>query len=306
MGGEQGMTPTGRGLPRSFAVLGSPVAHSLSPVMHRAAHAALGVADARYEAIDVPAGTLAEALARGAGRRLAGASVTMPLKREAFDLAVEHDAISAELGIANTLLRRPDGTWRAENHDVHGIARSLRDHGAERIGTAAVIGSGATALSAVTALSGLGAREIALTARSPEKLAPLVAAARAAGADARVVPWERALEVLAADVVVSALALPGARRIAESMAAAPSDAPRPRLLLDVLYDPWPAPVAAAAALRGTEVASGLEMLAHQAARQVESMLGVPVAPVAAMLRAAEEALAARAGSAPHVTGPERG
>lgn len=291
MGAEQGLRAGARRPQREFIVVGTPIAHSMSPVMHRAAYEALGIDDAVYGRAEVHEGEL-EAFLAGPGSGLQGLSVTMPLKREAFELAVDADDVSHGLGISNTLIRRPDGSWRAENHDVDGIARSLHDHGVDRIDRAAIIGSGATALSAVAALTGMGAREIVLTARSTERLEPVVAAAEVRGARCTVSDWTDRLTALAEDVVVSALAIEGADDLAAEVRATPA-APVPRVMLDVLYDPWPAPLAAAVQERGTEVASGLRMLAHQAARQVESMLGVPSAPAELMLAAARAHLAAR-------------
>jgi shikimate dehydrogenase len=294
MGRRQGVSAEQEGL-RRFAVIGSPVEHSLSPVLHGAAYRALGVADARYERHEVAAGRLEDFLARGTGRELQGLSVTMPCKPEAFALADEHDAVSRQLGVANTLLRREGGGWRAENHDVHGIAASLRDHGADEITTGAVLGSGATALSALAALLSLGARTVLLSARSPEKLEPLSELAAGAGAETLVIPWDRHHETLGADAVVSALAVAGARDVAARWSArGEGSLPRPGVLLDVLYDPWPAPVAAVVQRAGGEVADGLEMLAHQADMQVRSMLRVPSAPVAVMLGAARSELSRRA------------
>lgn len=275
---------------RRFAVVGSPVAHSLSPVLHRTAYRELGIEDAEYVRHDVPDGALERFLTEGPGRELDGLSVTMPGKPEAFALAARHDATSLELRIANTLVREEDGSWRAENHDVHGIVAALRDHGANAPSTGAVLGSGATALSALAALADLGVSTVLLTARSPEKLAPLHTLAAARGITTRTVPWEAHHEVLDVEVAVSALAVQGARAVAAQWEQR-GQIPVPGLLLDVLYDPWPAPVAAVVAARGGEVADGLEMLAHQADMQVRSMLSVPSAPVAAMLRAAREELA---------------
>ncbi|GAB2549107.1 shikimate dehydrogenase [Brachybacterium huguangmaarense] len=287
---RRGAVPTGAP-PRRFAVVGSPIAHSLSPAMHARAYRALGVEDASYRAIEVGEGGLARFLAGPEGRALTGLSVTMPLKREAFALADRHDAVSAALGVANTLVR--DGPeWRAENHDVAGIVETVRALDAGALRTGSVIGSGATALSALAALSGLGVRDAVLTARRPEALAPLLDLAAAEGIACRVGPWDTRLAALDVDVSVCALALPGARDLAAHLAEHPG-APVPRVLMDVLYEPWPAPVAAVAGQRGSLVGDGLSMLAHQAARQVESMLGVPEAPVALMLEAARAELAAR-------------
>ncbi|WP_422114539.1 shikimate dehydrogenase [Brachybacterium sp. UNK5269] len=283
MGAVEGMTP------RRFAVIGSPVAHSLSPVLHRTAYEVLGIADAVYDRHDVPAGQLRAFLTEGPGRELDGLSVTMPGKPEAFALAAEADATSQALGVSNTLIRRPDGRWRAENHDVHGIAAALGDHGAGSPRTGAVLGSGATALSAVAALISLGVTDLLLTARSPHKLAPLQELAGGAGLAVRLVPWEHRHRLLETEVLVSALAAEGARAVAGQWRALPH-LPAPGVLLDVLYDPWPAPIAAVVAAAGGEVADGLEMLAHQADRQLRSMLGIAAAPVPQMLAAARAAL----------------
>lgn len=275
-----------------FGVIGSPVQHSLSPVLHRTAYEVLGLDGPTYERFDVPAGRLVAFLADGPGRSLSGASVTMPGKPEAFALAAETDATSRALSISNTLIRRGNGTWRAENHDVYGIVAALRDHGAGGLRTGAVLGSGATATSAVAALLDLGVQEILLSARSPHKLAPLTALAAAGRVHVRQVPWASSHLLLDAQVVISALAIEGAQAVAQEWAGR-SSLTAPELFLDVLYEPWPAPLAAVVADLGGEVVDGLEMLAHQADQQIRSMLGVPSAPVPAMLAAARSELAAR-------------
>lgn len=278
---------------RLFGVIGSPIQHSLSPLLHRTAYRELGIEDAVYERYEVPAGELAGFLTEGQGRELCGASITMPGKPEAFALAVSHDETSARLGIANTLLRLPDGGFRAENHDVHGISAALRAHGTTRVTVGGVLGSGATALSAAAALLDLGARCLLLSARSPEKLAGVHTLAQAAGAEARVIAWQHAREVLEADVVVSALALPGAESLTSAWSRDDTIGVPP-VMLDVLYEPWPAPLAALLGQRGCRVVSGLEMLLHQADMQIRSMVGVPHAPLDAMREAVVEELSRRA------------
>lgn len=285
-------TPSPTGTARRFAVIGSPITHSLSPVLHEAAYRGLGIHDASYERFEVSAGQLETFLRDGPGHELQGMSVTMPGKPEAFALAAETDELSARLGVSNTLIRRADGRWRGENHDVHGIAASLRDHGAQTPAAGAVLGSGATALSAVAALIDLGAGQIQLSARSPHKLAPLQELAETAGVTTRLVDWDSCWQLLSADVLVSALATDGAEHLAGQWAHR-SDLPRPAVFLDVLYDPWPAPLARVVSALDGEVADGLEMLAHQADMQVRSMLGVDAAPVAGMLSAARQAVADR-------------
>lgn len=276
---------------RRFGVIGSPIQHSLSPLLHRTAYRELGIEDATYERFEVPAGELARFLTEGPGRELSGASITMPGKAEAFALATTHDDTAARLGIANTVLRGPNGGFRAENHDVHGISEALRAGGASRVSVGGVLGSGATALSAAAALLDLGAECLQLSARSPEKLTRVQALAQQAGAEVRLIPWERSSDVLASDAVVSALAQPGAEFLATTWSRS-EDVPVPSIMLDVLYEPWPAPVAALLEERGSRVVSGLEMLLHQADMQLRSMLGVP-APLGPMRQVALAELARR-------------
>jgi shikimate dehydrogenase len=279
---------------RRFAVVGSPIAHSLSPTLHTAAYRALGIEDARYDRFDVPSGQLRDFLTAGEGARLQGLSVTMPGKAEAHGLASSRDTTARMLGIANTLVRDPSGGWRAENHDVHGIVAALADHDLSACRTVGILGSGATAVSALAAASRLGASEVLLTARSPEKLEPLRALARDLGMVSREVPFARSREVLGADAAISALAIDGARRVAEDWSRQGVESV-PRVFLDALYDPWPAPLAAVVAAHEGDVASGLEMLVHQADMQVRSMLGIPGAPLAAMREAARSTLSSREG-----------
>ncbi|MCS6710702.1 shikimate dehydrogenase [Brachybacterium sp. EF45031] len=285
------------------AVVGDPIAHSLSPVMHRAAYRQLGV-EGRYDALRVPAGALAEALAPGGpGAELTGVSVTMPLKAEALALAAEADELSRRLGVANTLLRpAPGEPWRAENHDVAGIVTALTEGGVTTPRSALLWGSGATAHSAVAALLELGVTQLWVGARSPERAAEVIAGAQRDGVDARGVPWSAPLPPGEVDVVVSALAAPGAQALLGILDGVPGGwlLPAP-VLFDVLYHPWPTPLAAHAAHQGVQVISGLEMLLHQAGRQVERMTGHGPAPLTAMRAAALAELQARAGHAAGTT-----
>lgn len=277
---------------RRFAVIGSPIEHSLSPVMHLAAYRALGIEDAQYGRYEVREGELRAFVVSPAGAQLDGLSVTMPGKPEARALASERDAMSGLLGVSNTLLRRPDGGWRAENHDVHGIAAALRDHGAGSPQTVGILGSGATSLSAVAAAERLGASRILLTARSEERAAEAAGLAERLGMGVVMIDWARSEEVLGADAVISGLALGGASALARAW----SDRLLPERLpvvLDALYDPAPPPLTALLRERGGEVAGGMEMLVHQADMQLRSMVGVSEAPREAMMAAALDELARR-------------
>lgn len=285
MGGVEGR------MMRRFAVVGSPVEHSLSPLLHQTAYAELGIDDAEYTRFEIGAGRLAASL-RGDGpcAGIDGFSVTMPGKAEAFALAEEHDSTSALLGVANTLLRLPSGGWRAENHDVYGIAQALRDHGVEKISTLGILGSGATAASALSAGAQLGASTALISARVRGKIDLLAPVAERLGLQLARIDWADSHRVLEADAVVSALALPGTEALVEAWAtiALPTSA---QAVLDVLYDPSPPPLAALLRSRGIATADGLDMLVHQADMQLRSMLGITQAPVEAMFAATRAVVA---------------
>jgi shikimate dehydrogenase len=271
-------------LTRRAAVLGSPVAHSLSPVIHRAGYEAAGLGGWTYEAIECEVADLA-GLVRGLGREWAGLSITMPLKEAALELADEVTALPAALGAANTLVRQPDGRWRAENTDAPGIVRAVGDL---RPGQVVVLGAGGTARAALGAAAHLGAGHVTVVARRAEAIAQLEPVAEALGITVQPRPWRTAADVLAtADLVISTVPRGVADPFAEQVAWRPGT-----VLLDALYHPWPTPLAAAAGAAGCRVISGLDLLLAQAVGQFELVTGVP-APLAAMHAALMTAAAAR-------------
>ena len=135
---------------KHFAVVGNPIDHSLSPNIHSAAYEYLGL-DWDYSRFQVPEGSLREFLGAD-GSHLAGISVTMPLKLEAAALASSCDEIVSELQIANTLLKK-DNEFIAFNTDVFGIEMALAESWGSSIERVAILGSGATAQSALYAVS---------------------------------------------------------------------------------------------------------------------------------------------------------
>jgi shikimate dehydrogenase len=258
------------------AVLGSPVAHSLSPLLHRAAYAALGL-DWTYEALEVAPGRLPGVLA-GLGPEWAGLSLTMPLKAAVLPLLDDVSPLARDVAAANTVVLR-DGRRSGHNTDVAGLVCALREAGVTEVRRAVVLGGGATARSALAALAELGERTPTLVVRSEP--VETLAAARRLGVQPVVTRFSP--EVLAgADVVLSTLPSGAADGLADDLAQVP-------VLLDVVYDPWP--TALARACRGV-VVSGERMLLHQAAAQVELMTGLP-APLAAMDAALRDRPAAR-------------
>jgi shikimate dehydrogenase len=261
------------------AVLGRPIEHSCSPVLHRAAYAGLGL-DWTYEAIDCGADELAAALA--ARPDWAGFSCTMPLKHAALDVADEVSPVARNVGAANTLLPRPSGGWLADNTDVTGIVASLAERGVAPA-RATVLGAGGTAQAALAALARLGIPACVVLVRDRARAAALLATAAAVGLAVTVAELTADATQLDAELVISTLP-PGA---ADPLAARAWTSNQ--TLLDVVYYPWPTRLAASVDAAGGSVLSGALMLLHQAAAQVELMTGQP-APVPAM-RAALSAAA---------------
>ncbi|KUG54251.1 hypothetical protein AVL62_03160 [Serinicoccus chungangensis] len=257
-------------------VVGSPVAHSLSPVLHHAAYAALGLDDWSYERAEVPAGGLRR-FVEGLGPEWVGLSVTMPGKEEALALAAEASTAAAAVGAANTLLRRPGG-WYADNTDVDGLRTALLEAGLEGAHRAVVLGGGATARSAAVALHGLGVRTVEVLVR--DRLRPHTAQLlESLGLDTHVRHLADGIPLDAAEVVLSTL--PGGTPAPPVRPGRGADRP---VVMDVGYAPWPSPFAAAVAeaTQGrVRVVRGTRMLLHQAARQVELMTGRE-APTSAM------------------------
>ncbi|MGJ7905086.1 shikimate dehydrogenase [Actinopolyspora sp. H202] len=274
-------------------VVGSPVEHSLSPVLHGAAYAALGLHDWSYQRIERDAEGLRTLLGEF-DSSWRGLSVTMPGKHAALELASESSERAAAVGAANTLVRRAGGAWYADCTDVDGITGALRaacgfhgdDDTAERVGL--VLGAGGTALAVLAAFAELGVRTATLAVRDPARAGSALATAERVGVRAE----SRALDSLdlvraaaEADVVVSTLPAGAVDGRVRELAAAGR-------VLDVVYHPWPTPLADAVHAAGGRLATGLDMLLHQAFGQVELFTGKP-APQSAMRDALSEATGGR-------------
>ncbi|MEU8177827.1 shikimate dehydrogenase [Microbispora hainanensis] len=283
------MTDTGQGTGRRAAVLGSPITHSLSPVLHRAAYAAMGLHDWRYDAIECAEDGLAGLIGRF-GPEWAGLSLTMPLKRVVLPLLDTVSDLALAVGGANTVVFR-DGARHGENTDVYGIVQALAEAGVSAPASAVVLGGGATAASAVAALRETGLAEVTLVVRDPGRAEETLRVAERLGTTVTV----RSFDDLdpEADLVVSTLPSGAADALAERVAAG---LPEKAALFDVVYAPWPTPLATAVEARGRTVIGGLPMLLHQAVRQVELMTGRSDVPVEAMRAAGEAEIARRAAS----------
>lgn len=268
------------------AVLGSPVAHSLSPALHTAAYTAMGLHTWHYSVRDCDEDSLPPLLA-GLGADWAGLSLTMPLKRRALDLADRVTDLAVQVGGANTLVRK--GTaWEAHNTDVGGIAEALREAGIGTPRTAVVVGAGATAASALAALLELGVTApVTVLARDTGRTGQVRDAAARLGHPLQVAALSEADRHLDVDLVVSTLPSGAADHHSDLLAASRAD------LFDVVYSPWPTQAARVVAERGGRVVGGFPMLLHQAVAQVRLMTGAEDVPVEAMRAAGEGELARR-------------
>jgi shikimate dehydrogenase len=254
--------------------------------MHRVAYAELGL-DWRYHAYEISEDELAGFLA-DADPGLRGLSLTMPLKRVALDLADAADETSRLVGAANTLLVEPDGSRIAANTDVPGLVRAFAEHGITTAESAVVLGAGATAASALAALSRLGVRDVTVVVRSQARAEEVRRLAADLNIRVGVATFAQAEQIGGHDLCLSTVPGGAADAWAEHFAAV---AP---VVFDVAYHPWPTALAVAASKIGTEVLNGLDLLVHQATLQVEMMTGRSPAPLAAMRAAAREELIERA------------
>lgn len=249
------------------AILGFPVEHSLSPVLHGAAYANLGLTDWRYECFAVDRGELA-AFVRTCGPEWRGFSMTMPLKDEA--LALGQVTPEARLtGAANTLIFDA-GRIVVHNTDIEGFWRPLAAHFG--VGTpaevplesAVILGGGATARSAFYALTLMGVEQVTVSARTKSKVEAWAPLFTATGVTPEIVDYGSLPE---ADLLISTVTKGAADEAAETAAATQG------IVFDAIYDPWPTELGRAADEAGRVVFSGLDMLVGQALGQIELMTG---------------------------------
>ena len=276
-----------RDRPARAAVLGSPITHSLSPVLHRAAYAELGLTGWTYGRYDVDEKRLPAFLDSLEPAEWAGLSLTMPLKRAVIPLLDQVSATARSVEAVNTVVLHDDGRRFGDNTDIPGITAALRERGIEKVERAAVLGAGATASSALAALAAVCTGEVTAYVRSAARATEMEQWGERLGVSVRCADWSEAAEAFDAPLVVATTPAGATDDLAGVVPA------RPGALFDVLYEPWPTPLAGAWAARGGTVVGGLDLLVHQAVLQVEQMTGAARAPLAAMREAGEAALRAR-------------
>lgn len=263
------------------AVLGSPIAHSLSPVLHNAGYAALGLDGWEYGRVELVADDLPGFIA-GLDDDWCGLSLTMPLKEACLAVADEATPVARRARAANTLVRRPDGGWLAENTDVPGLVDTLLPLWQASWQHVALLGAGATARSVLLALPTLGVTSVDVYARDLAKATALDEWAPG-GLELGFLPLEG---WTSDDQLVVLSTLPGGAADTFTLPG-----PRTGLLFDVVYAGWPTPLARSAQAAGMTVVGGLDLLVHQAARQFELFTGLD-APLEAMFAAGRSALEA--------------
>jgi shikimate dehydrogenase len=238
--------------------------------MHRAAYERLGL-PWTFEAVDVEPGGLA-AWVGALGPEWRGLAVTAPHKRDALELADAVSEVAVTAGGANTLLLEHGSsgpTVRADNTDVPGALAALQEAGIGEVALVRVLGAGATAASVAHAVAALGARAVELVVRDLARAEATVASVRSAGLEVRVRSVDEPL-LDVADLLVSTVPEEAAGRRCHELVESAS------AVFDVVYDPWPTRLVEAGREAGVPVATGLDLLAHQAVLQLALMTGSAV------------------------------
>jgi shikimate dehydrogenase len=257
---------------RLAAVMGWPVAHSRSPLIHRYWLERYGIAG-DYVKLPVPSKKLAAALRALPALGVAGCNLTLPHKEQALTLVDEVEADARAIGAVNTVTVRPDGTLLGANSDKFGFIANLKEGAPDwraAAGPAVVLGAGGASRAVLAALIAAGVPEIRLVNRDQERAAALAQQLRG---PIEVLPWERRSQALAgAALLVNAtsLGMTGAPALDVSLDALPQDA----MVNDIVYTPLETPLLAAARRRGNTAVDGLGMLLHQARPGFAAWFGV--------------------------------
>ncbi|MEY4263334.1 MAG: hypothetical protein RLY88_1042 [Actinomycetota bacterium] len=250
---------------KKFAVLGSPIDHSKSPAIHLAAYRVLGE-NWEYGRAEVKKGALRTFIA-ALQQQWDGFSVTAPLKEEAFRFADQVDELATATNAVNTLEHREDGTWFGYNTDVFGIIQAVRQVQQSVPDRAVVIGSGATATSAIAAIAKMNPScQVLVSARNAKTRKQAILFAKSLGLKAKR-SWNLSNSISNAQLTISTLPAHAMDESAERLQRLELWKPG-GMLLDVAYNPWPSKLAAVFSSKGAPVASGLEMLIWQAIVQI--------------------------------------
>jgi len=243
------------------AVLGSPISHSLSPVLHAAAYSFLGL-EGSYRAIDVPSGTLQNFI-RTQGKDFGYFSLTMPLKEEVLSLELDIDEKTLEIQSGNTLYFR-DGTWRLTSTDGSGFVSALSHAGLKRFNKVLILGAGGTARAVTGSLDSI-ANEIHVMGRTSIRQEALERAIHHSRFE--YLRWSLDVDFTQYDLVVNTTPAGAADLLEDSVHQGIV-----ATFFDVIYKPWPTELAQKWSDCGGKVLNGLELLLYQGIDQLEIVL----------------------------------
>jgi len=244
------------------AVLGSPITHSLSPRLHRAAFSYLGV-EGSYEPIEVPAGSLASFIEKR-GEEFDYFSLTMPLKEEVLLLPIESDPLISKIQSANTLWKK-DAGWSLTSTDGSGFIAALAHAGLQSFNRVLILGAGGTSRAVAGAMDGIS-KEIHVLGRSSVRAPALKSSVTTS--EFEYISWNSGADLGSYDLVINTTPAGAADLLADSVRGGASC-----VLFDVIYKPWPTVLAEAWRDSGGKVIGGLELLLYQGIDQLELVLG---------------------------------
>lgn len=243
------------------AVLGFPVSHSLSPVLHNAAFEYLGI-EGRYEAIEVPSGKL-EHFMRESSQNFDYLSLTMPLKEEVLGLGYASDPLVQRIQSANTLISRSN-EWSLSSTDGSGFIAALRNSSLSRTQSVLILGAGGTARAIAGALDSI-AEVVTVLGRSSSRREALESSMIQSKFE--YLPWTTEIDFSSYDLVVNTTPSGAADLLSESVRKNVS-----AMLFDVIYNPWPTALAQRWSDCGGQVIGGLELLLYQGVDQLAAAL----------------------------------
>jgi len=246
------------------AVLGFPIAHSLSPVLHTKAFDLLGIAGS-YEAIEVASGGLADFL-KSQGANYDYLSLTMPLKEEVLVIAessgITVDELALRIQSVNTLVRNGSG-WSATSTDGSGFVKALANAGYDHFNSVLILGAGGTARAVAGALDEI-ADSVAIMGRSVRRNVGIAACFTKLAPE--FISWDDQIDLRNFDLIVNTTPSGAADLVAENIPFKVEG-----LLFDVLYKPWPTLLARRWSDAGGKVISGLELLLYQGIDQINAV-----------------------------------
>ena len=248
------------------AVLGFPISHSLSPVLHRAAYEYLGI-QGSYTAVEVRSGQLANFLKEVAesGDRFDYLSLTMPLKEEVVTLGYERDPLVQRIQSANTLYQK-SGNWIATSTDGSGFIQALSNFGMKEFNKTLILGAGGTARAVAGVMGDLSAH-VHVMGRTSSRESVIRSCVEKA--QFSYLPWDSEIDFAFYDLVVNTTPAGAADLLAESVPSGPIP-----VLFDVIYKPWPTVLAQRWLDQGGEVINGLELLIYQGIDQLDLVVDI--------------------------------